>query len=334
MVLVHHRQKSKKILAVKETALPEGLVLSGEIHNQDEMRKILESMIESVSNHYLERDVVVSIPWANGVLADCITIKKKDNTPDEQVILFEAGSRPPFDDQNITLDYKVLSKNEKNEMNVLLVAAKNATLAGIADFFHSVNLKPFALDVDVFALVNSTSRVVALREEQPEVRAVLMIGEQRGHITFIKEGTYHSTREINSSSVAFILKSVSRVVNVSVEDIKSLLFDGVEIEGSQEIYQALGESIDDLTTSVNSAISYFHSSEPGFIVDEIILAGGGALIPGLDQKFADILNLTVSILDSFEGMKIDASLLEGEDSINPSDRVRMAVALGLAMRTP
>lgn len=335
MVLVHHRQQSPKILAVRESVLDEGLVLSGEIHNQLEVRKVLKQMVESIDQHFLDMDVAISIPWANGVLADCIKIKKNDNSPDNQVILFEAGSRPPFDDQNITLDYKILSKDtDKNELDVLLVAAKNGTLGGIAEFFISTDLPPFVLDVDVFALLNSASRVVELSGSDVEVRAILMIGEERGHITFIKQGLYHSTREISSASVSYLMKTISRSTDISIEDIKTALTEGESNSNYSAITSSLEDALSDLTTAVNSSISYFQSSEPGFIVDEILLSGGGALLPGVDQEFANNLRITVAILDSFEGLKIDTKLLEGENAITPYDRVRMSVALGLAMRAP
>lgn len=334
-VLVHHRLKSKKIIALSEQRIPEGSFSNGEMNNQIQMRSLLQSAVDLIPGHYLDKDIAVSIPWANGVLADVISIKKKDNTADEQLILFEAGSRPPFDDQNITLDYKILSRDEqRNEIKVLLVAAKNQTLSGVADFFHSCNLKPFSLDVDVFALLNSTSRVMNLRNTQPDVRAVLMVGEEKGHISFVKNGSYHSTREITSASVSYLLKLVSHAVKVPFVDLRDILFDESQIESQEEIQLALNEAIDDLTSAVSSSISYYQSSEPGSLVNEIVLAGGGALLPGLDQQLADALNLTVSFLDSFEGMKIKASLLDDSTGIQASDRIRYAVALGLAMRLP
>ena len=335
MALIHHRLKLHKVLAINETQLNDGVIINGSIHNPEELKNVLTGMIESLPAHVLEYDVAIGLSWSSGVLADCINLKKHDKGSEEQLILFEAGSRPPFDEQDITLDYKVINRDDdRNELEVLLVAAKNQTLSTLAEFFKEINISPFVLDVDVFALLNAVGRVIESRDKEPDVLAILMIGEQRGNITFLKEGRYHSTREISTASVISIMKTICRKVSLTVDEVKQVVFDGMPTEHSDEIKNALGQAIRELGGSIESAAKYFHSLEPGFVIEEVILAGGGALIPGIDQICADRLGVTASILDSFDGIKIDSNLAQGEHMLKPSDRVRFAVALGLAMRKP
>jgi type IV pilus assembly protein PilM len=85
-----------------------------------------------------------------------------------------------------------------------------------------------------------------------------------------------------------------------------------------------------MTQQVSRSLQFFFSSSQYGNVDHIILAGGSAMLPGIDEMIANKLGVHTSVANPFTNMTI-ASRVKAQSLSN--DASSLVIACGLAMRT-
>ena len=80
---------------------------------------------------------------------------------------------------------------------------------------------------------------------------------------------------------------------------------------------------------VTRAIQFFYTSTPYTRVDQLFLAGGCALIPGLLDIIANRTKISTAVISPFKGMQLGPSVRESQLR---ADAPAYLVACGLALR--
>src|SRR3989304_10108010 len=179
-------------LGIKE--VPVEALVADEIKDRDSLIFNIQSLVDQVNPK--TKDVVISIS-GHGVITDKISIDKKTGSEAEQAILFEAEQRSPFDVEDVTLDYHIIQTDqESNKMEVLLVAARNEFLKNYLDLIFDAGLKPVVVDTDALAVFNAYE--INYEIDPQRVTALINIGFEVTNLTFVKDGLYHSTRDLSA----------------------------------------------------------------------------------------------------------------------------------------
>jgi type IV pilus assembly protein PilM len=87
--------------------------------------------------------------------------------------------------------------------------------------------------------------------------------------------------------------------------------------------------LDNAGLEVTRAIQFFFTSTPYTRVDQIFLAGGCAVIPGLVDLVASRTKISTSVVSPFKGMDIGPSVREKQLR---TEAPAYLIACGLAMR--
>ena len=176
VVRVHHgRGGSRRVVAADMERVPDGAVVDCEIKDSG---KLLEALSRVMTRSFPESenaDIVASVNWASGVLADRIGVKVPKNGNEDAIIIQTAQARPPFDDQDNVLDYQVIARTD-GEVKAMIVAAKNAMLDTWSNFFRDAGYHLSAIDVDIFGIVNAYLTTVP-DEQAEQTVALFNIGE-------------------------------------------------------------------------------------------------------------------------------------------------------------
>jgi type IV pilus assembly protein PilM len=325
-----HRQGGPVLLGAGIHVLKPETIVSGEIKNRDELLQGLTALVHRTDPTGKIKDVILSLSWSYGVIADRIKLKSSKTESDEEVILMEAGQRSPFDVDNITLDYKVLNKNiENDEMEVLLVAAKLQVMQSYIDLLYEAGLRPVVIDVDAFAVTNAYL-LSAAPEDGEKVVSLINIGEYLTNLTFLKNGTYHSTRDI-ATACDFFLKTLMKNLKIDrLEATEVLRGNNLEKYNSATLTRALEFSAEELSVGIDLAFSYFQSSENNLKVEKMVLCGGGATIQNLAGLLAKRHNVEVEITNPLQHIAYDEKKFSGPIPENIS--TILTVATGLALR--
>ena len=305
-------------------------LMAGEIKNREELLQSLTSLVRRVDPTGKIKDVVLSLSWSFGVIADRISLKSNKQQSDEELILMEAGQRSPFDVDDITLDYKILQKDPENdEMEVLLVAAKLQVMQSYIDLLYEAGLRPVVIDVDTFAVANAYL-FSAPASDEGKVVALVNMGEHISNLTFIKNGIYHSTRDIACACEDFV-KAIMKALKVEKEAASEILLGkGWEKYDAAVIRRSLESAAQEFSMGMDLAFNYFQSSEQNIRVEKIVLCGGGACIRDLAGILSKRHNIDVEIADPLRNIAYDEKKFSAPIPENIS--TILTVAAGLALR--
>ncbi len=322
-----HKKDGFTLQATGIKELPPGTIEGGEIRNRSAFIDAITTLINQCDPGIV--DVVISMS-GNGIITDKVMFKIDPSENTEEFILWEASQRSPFDVDDITLDYKILSRNQStSEVEVLLVAAKNQTMQTYIDLLYEAGLKPVMVDVDAFALTNSYALEMSGRAEQGVVM-LLNIGHNLTNVTFIKNGVYHSTRDVATAG-DFFVKTLVRNLGLAPEVAFALL------RGEEDptlnaglVKQSIDYAIEELSSGIDLAFSYFRNSEKHDVIDKIILSGGGAHIQGIAGFLENRHETSVRIANPLAHLEYDPELFGrvNPDTISPM----LSVAIGLGLR--
>ena len=219
LIKLRHLKDGYYLEAAGIKELAPGTLEGSEIKNRDALIDSITTLVNQCDPTIVE--VVFSMS-GHGIISDKCTFKIDPNENAEELILWEAGQRSPFDVDDITLDYKILHRKvQTSEAEVLLVAAKNQIMQNYIDLLYEAGLKPVIVDVVSFAMTNCYAH------ESPATpsagtTALINIGHNLTNVTFIKDGVYHSSRDITTAG-DFFNKTIQRNCGISAEDAAGLL---------------------------------------------------------------------------------------------------------------
>jgi type IV pilus assembly protein PilM len=313
-----------KAMGIKE--LPAGAITTDEIKDRDAVIFDIQNLVDQTDPKI--KDVVISIA-GHGVITDKFTMDKKTGAEAEQAILFEAEQRSPFDVEDVTMDYHIIKYDDEiGKMEILLVAARNEFLKNILDLVFDAGLKPVLVDTDAFAVLNSYE--INYDMDASKVTALINIGFENTNIVFLKDGLYHSTRDV-SNGIRLISEAVSREFRLNQELTAKAMKGEMDSSIDQDMFKAtVATTFEELVAGIEVAVSYFKSSSGSEALDWIVLSGGGALVPYLPELMQNKLAIPVEIFNPLRNIEYDPDMFfeHQPEKVAPL----LAVPMGLAAR--
>jgi type IV pilus assembly protein PilM len=326
LVKLQERSGGWALAALGMREIPMETVVDEEIKDRETVIFNVQSLIDQCDPKL--KDVAISIS-GHGVITDKITIDQKSGAEAEQAILFEAEQRSPFDVEDVTMDYHVIQVNpETRKMDVLLVAARNEILNSYVDLISDAGLRPVIVDIDALAMLNAYQLNYEI--DPNKVTALMDIGFDTTSITFVKDGLYHSNRDLSSGG-RLIYNAIMKEFRINQELATKTIKGEMGPSIDQDMLRAtVITASEELISGLEVAFSYFKSTAKVPKVDWIVISGGGALIPFLPEFIQSKLNVPIEIGNPLRNVEYDPDIFrEGQpDKIAPL----LTVAVGLASR--
>jgi len=330
LVYIQHSIKGPVLQGVGIHVFKKEIMVNGEIKNREELLLAITSLINKTDPSGRVRQVNFSLSWSYGVIADRIKLKSSSLESDDELILMEASTRSPFDVEDIQLDYKILTRNEKtSDIEVLLVAAKLDIMQPFLSLVRDSGLDPVNIDVDTFATANAYL-FSAQEQDNKEVICLANIGENVTNLTFIKNGKYHSTRDVGTGGSYFVSTLEKNLGVDTIEATAILKSKEIDEKNNEEIKRCIENCTEELSMGLDLALGYFQSSENNVQIDKIYLCGGGANIQNLPELLHERHNIPVEIADPLQDIAFDKRKFTG--NIPKDISTTLMVATGLALR--
>src|SRR5215468_8401169 len=162
-----------------------------------------EAIVEAVRNlmrmEKIKAKEVATAVSGQSVIVKRIRLPQMTERELTEAIQGEAEQHIPFEIADVNLDFQILPTAREaggrvdNQMDVLLVAAKKATIQDYTSLLTAAGLNPVVVDVDAFALGNAYE--VATGQEA-EVVALVDIGATTMNINILKAGAALFQRDI------------------------------------------------------------------------------------------------------------------------------------------
>lgn len=252
----------------------------------------------------------------------------------QEAIPGEAEQHIPFEISDVHIDFQILpamhdeDERVRNQMDVLLVAAKKAKVRDYASLLTAAGLNPVVVDIDVFALSNEYEATTA---DDVGVVALVDIGATTMNINILKAGCTLFQRDIAIGGHRYTI-AIQKDLNVSYEEAEALKMGvGLTDKRSQDTILALMASVsEEIGEEIQRSFEFFRTTAADEVIDRMVISGGCARIKGLDRFLSNRLGLPVSVADPFRGLYYSDKFFDPEYLHDMAPIA--AVSVGLALR--
>jgi type IV pilus assembly protein PilM len=248
-----------------------------------------------------------------------------------QAVRLEAEKYIPFDVNDVEIDAQKLvtttDQAGKQEMKVLLVAAKKTVVSDHSRMLSELGLQPVSVGVDGFALGNAWELGDLVNpgiQDPGRTVALIDIGSSKASINILRDNVSYFAREVPMGGQD-LTNAIARRLGVEpaqAEAIKREPGDQVSL-----VQEAVSQVLEDLGNEINLSFDFFENQFDGE-VQEVWLTGGTALLPFLEESLEKIFEKRTKTWNPIEGLKVRADNVNVE-ALN-QQAPQLAVALGLA----
>jgi type IV pilus assembly protein PilM len=308
--------------------LPRDVVSDGNIVN-------LESAAESVRRAWKKlatstRQVAIALPSSHVITKKIIVMAGQREDELELLVESEANQYIPFPLDEVNLDFQVVgpAPSSPDEIEVLIAASRKEKVEDRVAVAESAGLKPKVLDVESYAMLAAFELIEAQLPEggKGKIVALVDIGANVMNFTVLRNGQQLYARE-QAFGGNQLTQDIARLFGLSFEE--------AEAEKRRntlpEKYEAelLRPFLESLALELSRALQFFFTSTQFNEVNHIVLAGGCAVIPGVDEVVASRTQINTIIANPFANMLL-AERVRGKSLL--ADASSLMVACGLALR--
>jgi len=303
-------------------------VLDGNISN-------LESVAETVRRAWKKlgtrtKNVALALPTAAVITKKIICPAGLREEDLELQVESEANQYIPFALDEVNLDFQVLgpAPSGEAEVEVLIAASRKEKVEDRVAVADSAGLKALVMDVESFAQQTALSFVVQALPGggRDQNVAVVDVGANVMQIAVVRNGQSVYTREQAFGGNQLSADIVARYGMSPEEAENAKRSGGLPDDFEAEVMKPFMEN---LSMEVQRALQFFFTSTQYHAVDHILLAGGSAVIPGLDEVVHTRTQVPTSVANPF-------ALMQASPKIQlkrlMADAPSLIVACGLAMR--
>ncbi len=295
-----------QLIAWGRIGLPKGAVSEGGIVDVDIVKEALIS---------LKRDNGIGQAHALlGVLNQSVLVRvanfpNVEKSKRDNMIRIQAQDFLPLPLMSVNLDYEVLSGEDKEQIEVLLVAAKQDMIRAFVSALNAARWKIQDIDVTVLVL----NRVLPI-EQIGKTVAVVNIADGMTGLLIAAEG----------------MPRLVRILGNRFEDVAAIKGYGLEevIEKTTSNDEEISKWLEKLTSEIRSSINYYHGQQSDFKVSSVFLSGRGARLKGLQEYLSLGLGLPVDLIDPLFNAGIE---VHRDDEII-HEAADFSVSIGLALR--
>ena len=268
----------------------------------------------------------------SSVITKVITMPS--NLSDEELesqIELEADQYIPYSLEEVNMDFEVLGQNDKNPdmVDVLLAASRSENVDSRVAAVELGGLTAKVVDIEAYTMENAFPLIASQIPggARDTTVAIVDIGATMTTLSVLHDAKIIYTRDQVFGGKQ-LTEEIQRRYGLSYEEAGMAKRQG----GLPDNYvpEVLEPFKDAMAQQVSRSLQFFFSSSHHNTVDHIVLAGGTASIPGVDELIEQRVGSTTSIANPFTHMAL-ASRVKAQALAN--DAPALMIACGLALRS-
>lgn len=329
LVAMQETSKGYVLKSFHQVPVRRGVIVDGLLVEHEELSARIKELFKLAGCR--TKNVVTSLS-GHAVIVKKVSFTSMDQGELRELIHDEASKYLPFDNMDgVYFDIQILGANDFNTnlMDVLLVAAKKDIVDSYVEAITGAGLTPLIVDVDSFAL--ETMYEENYDYEQTDVAVIVNIGASITNINVVKNGMSIFTRDFTLGSNA-VTEAIQNELGVTFDEAEKIKIAGPQ--GGEQIQETGPRSLltfaEPLCLEIERSIDYFRSTFGNEEIKQVLLSGGGALIPGIAAEITQRLGLDTEVINPFRKIGYDKKAMD-EATIQDIGPIA-AVGVGLALR--
>jgi len=325
-------QETAKGLALsrfRQMPLARGVIVEGAVAEPEVLTAAIRELCKQSG---CRRKRIVTSVSGHAVIVKKVTLPQMDENELRELIRDEAGKYLPFDDMSaVNYDSQILGENPFNptQMEVLLVAAKKETIESYTEAIEAAGLVPTIMDVDCFAL--ETMYEENYEFEESDVAVLVNIGASITNLNAVKGGSSIFTRDFTLGGNS-VTEAIAQNLGVPFEEAEKAKLEGVgDDQQARDLFrEGLIAYTDPICSEIERSVDYFRSTVGAEAIKQVLLSGGGAMIPGMAAELGRRLGVEAAMINPFRKILCEKGAIGPKmlESVGPI----AAVAVGLALR--
>ncbi len=308
--------------------LPKDAVSDGNINNLDAVAESLQRAWKRLGTRI--RNVSLALPAA-AVITKKIFLPAGLREEDlEYQVEAEANQYIPFALEEVNLDFQVIgpAPNNPEEVEVLLAASRKANVEDRVAAAQVAGLKAVVMDVEPYAAEMAFDQIRAQLPEGAVDKCVALIdiGATVMNVNVLRNGqsVYMRDQQVGGDQLT---RQIQAMFGLSAEEAEAAKRNG----GLPDNYESdvLSPFREGVVMEIARALQFFFTSTQYNEVDYIVLAGGCAVLPGLDDAVATRTQVSTMVANPFALMTLSSRIKPRQLQ---TDAPSLIVACGLAMR--
>lgn len=308
--------------------LPKDAVKEGDVVNAEQVVEALERAWNQMGTRV--KNVVMALPASAVITKKILLPSDLSGIELETQVESEANQVIPFPLDEVNLDFQILgpSPGSPNDVEVLLAAARKEKVEDRVGLAEAAGLKALVMDVESYATLSAYECMANLvpGAGAGQTVAICDIGTNSIHINVLadNESVYLREHGFGGSQLNY---EISRRYGMTTEEAETAKRKGTLPETYEmEVLRPYSET---LAMEIGRALQLFTTSTQYHKVDHVLLAGGGAIISGLDEVVGARIAIPTLVANPFSSMTT-GSKVRSQQLAN--DAPALFVACGLAMR--
>lgn len=330
---------SPTVTAIGTAPLPPGAVHEGEVMDPTSVSVAIRQAWASSGKgkSRLGKDVVLGVSGRH-VIVRQMELPWMEEAAFRKALPYRVAGMLPVPVEDVILQPLVLRESASRDANggrmvdILLVAAMRQPVLRAVEAVEKAGLRPIRVELSGLALLRASGPSdlpAGVAEARVDIGAEVttVVVQVDGVPRFVRMLAGEGGSQISQALVdrlqvdPDLAEALKRHVGLSSAPAGADQAHPQHVQAAQLVIE---RGSDSLLTAVQSSLDYFLSSTDEVAgLGRVVLSGGGAALPGLDQRFAESLGIPVVVADPF------AVLSTGKADV-PSDP-SLVVAAGLSL---
>jgi len=308
--------------------LPKDAFFDGNINNLDALAETLQRAWMRMGTKI--KNISVALPSAAVITKRILLPAGMSDEDLEYQVESEANQYIPFALDEVNLDFQVIgpAPGNEEEIEVLLAASRKANVVDRVAAAQAAGLKVAVVDAEPYAAEMAFSQICAQLPDGAEDKCVALIdiGASVMNVNVMRNGQSIYTRDQQIGGEQ-LTQAIQALFGLSAEQAEFAKRNGNLPDNYES--DVLSPFRDNLVMEIARALQFFFTSSQYNEIDYIVLAGGSAVLPGLDDAVATRTQVSTMVANPFALMALSSRVKPRQLQ---ADAPALIVACGLAMR--
>jgi len=308
--------------------LPKDAVSDGNINNLDALSECLQRAWKRLGSRV--KNVSLALPAATVITKKILLPAGMREEDLEFQVESEANQYIPFALEEVNLDFQVIgpAPGNEEEIEVLLAASRKANVEDRVAATQAAGLKTVVVDVEPYAAEIAFEQISAQLPDGAIDKCVALIdiGATVMNVNVLRNGqsVYARDQQVGGDQLT---QQIQATFNKTPEEAEAAKRNG-DLPDNYE-NDVLSPFRENVVMEIARALQFFFTSSQYNEVDYIVLAGGCAVLPGLDDAVATRTQVSTMVANPFALMTLSSRIKPRQLQ---ADAPALIIACGLAMR--